>query len=234
MRNGRRSIRASISRMSIQLTSYWWAKPSVLGVVLAASCPALQGAPLTQFGVCVCVFDGDPPGGLAALGLPPAVLFGDRSFAEVLRLAGRSAHLVGELVGKSPVAFVDLGFHTWVGPEMFSDALGAHRGLIVHPARPHRPAPQGASLAVADGGGLDRVLLALAGDESGPSGASGPRPTDLGFGAVDAQCDVFGLVSWPSAGLAPPVAAAPLAAPGLASRLPPRREFGDKLAKVFP
>jgi caffeoyl-CoA O-methyltransferase len=29
-----------------------------LGVVLAASCPALQGAPLTQFGVCV--FDGDP------------------------------------------------------------------------------------------------------------------------------------------------------------------------------
>jgi hypothetical protein len=38
----------------------------------------------------------------------------------------------------------------------------------------------------------------------------------------------------PSAGLAPPVAAAPLAAPGLASRLPPRREFGDKLAKVSP
>jgi hypothetical protein len=33
---------------------------------------------------------------------------------------------------------------------------------------------------------------------------------------------------------APPVAAAPLAAPGLASRLPPRREFGDKLAKVSP
>jgi hypothetical protein len=54
---------------------------------------------LTQFSVCV--FDGDPPRGLAALGLPPAVLFGDRSFAEVLRLAGRSAHLVGELVGKS-------------------------------------------------------------------------------------------------------------------------------------
>jgi hypothetical protein len=41
-------------------------------------------------------------------------------------------------------------------------------------------------------------------------------------------------VFWPSTGLAPPVAAAPLAAPGLASRLPLRREFGDKLAKVFP
>src|SRR6266487_4619449 len=64
-----------------------------LGVVLAASCPALQGAPLTQFGVCVS--GGDPLEGLVALGLPPAVLFGDRFFAEVLRLAGRSAHLVG-------------------------------------------------------------------------------------------------------------------------------------------
>ena len=42
------------------------------------------------------------------------------------------------------------------------------------------------------------------------------------------------LVFWPSAGLAPPGAAAPLAAPGLTSRLPPRREFGDKLAKVSP
>jgi hypothetical protein len=40
--------------------------------------------------------------------------------------------------------------------------------------------------------------------------------------------------SGPAPGLAPPVAAASLAAPGLASRLPLRREFGDKLAKVFP
>jgi hypothetical protein len=37
-----------------------------------------------------------------------------------------------------------------------------------------------------------------------------------------------------SDGLAPPVAAALLAASGLASRHPLRREFGDKLAKVFP
>jgi hypothetical protein len=48
-------------------------------------------------------------------------------------------------------------------------------------------------LAVADGGGLDRALLALAADEGGPSGASGLRPTDLGSGAVDAQHDVSGL-----------------------------------------
>ena len=128
---------------------------------------------MTQFGVCV--FDGDPVGGLAALGLPPAVLFGDRSFAEVLRLAGRSAHLAGELAGKSPVALAGLGFYAWAEPELFSDALGAHRGLVVRPARPHRPAPQGASLAVADGGGLDRVLCALAGDE-------GDRPGRPAFG----------------------------------------------------
>jgi hypothetical protein len=41
-------------------------------------------------------------------------------------------------------------------------------------------------------------------------------------------------VFWPSAGLAPPVATAPLAVSGLASRLLLRREFGEKLAKVFP
>jgi len=37
-----------------------------------------------------------------------------------------------------------------------------------------------------------------------------------------------------SVGLAPPVAAAPLAASGLALRLPLGREFGGELAKVFP
>lgn len=65
-------------------------------------------------------------------------------------------------------------------------------GRASGPAAPPRTAPQDASLVVADGGGLDRVLRALAGDEGGPSGASGLRPTHLGFGAVDAQCDVAG------------------------------------------
>ncbi|MFF3327323.1 hypothetical protein [Streptomyces sp. NPDC002889] len=41
------------------------------------------------------------------------------------------------------------------------------------------------------------------------------------------------IVQQDSADLAPPVAAA-LAGSGLASRLPLRREFGDKLAEVFP
>lgn len=68
--------------------------------------------------------------------------------------------------------------------------------------------------------------------EGGPSGASGLRPADLGFGAVDAQCDVFGLGAgehvgqgdqqpvgehqlefWLSAGLAPPVARRRIAPP---------------------
>lgn len=169
MRNGRRTIRASISRMSIQLTSDWWARlghlcgrrarvrcwagggrlvwrrgqgpgrrsRSVSGRSPGASYPALRGAPLTQSGVCVS--GGDPLAGLAVLGLPPAVLSGDRSFAGVLRLAGRSAHLAGELAGKSPVAFAGLGFHAWAEPELLGDALGAHRGLAVHPARPRRP-----------------------------------------------------------------------------------------------
>lgn len=39
---------------------------------------------------------------------------------------------------------------------------------------------------------------------------------------------------WPSARRTPPVAAAPPAASGRAGRLPLRRAFGDKLAKVFP
>lgn len=45
--------------------------------------------------------------------------------------------------------------------ELLGDALGAHRGLVVHPARAVRAGPQQASLAVADGGGLDGVLLLL-------------------------------------------------------------------------
>jgi hypothetical protein len=95
-----------------------------LGVVLAASCPALQGAPLTQFGVCV--------------------------------------------------------------PSMRSVTFSAE-GLV------------------------------------GQTGAQVDQGDQQSVGEHE-------LVSWPSAGLAPPVAAAP----GLGSRLPPRRELGDKLAKVFP
>jgi hypothetical protein len=40
---------------------------------------------------------------------------------------------------------------------------------------------------VADGGGLDGVLPALAGDKRPPPRPVGPRPPDLGLGAVQAQ-----------------------------------------------
>src|SRR6266540_5317351 len=56
----------------------------------------------------------------------------------------------------------------------------------------HRPRPQGAALTVGDGGGLDRVLLALAGHKRPPAGPVGPGPADLGLGAVDAQLDPVG------------------------------------------
>jgi hypothetical protein len=49
--------------------------------------------------------------------------------------------------------------------QQLGDALGVDRGLVVRAARAHRPGPQGAALAVADHGGLEGVLLALAGDE---------------------------------------------------------------------
>ena len=111
---------------------------SVSRRVLAASCPALQGAPLTQFGVCVS--GGDPLGGLAALGMPPAVLSGDRCFAGVFRLAGWSAHLAGELAGKSPVAFAGLGFRRRAAAAAERRAGGAG-------SRSRRPStsPQGAT-----------------------------------------------------------------------------------------
>jgi hypothetical protein len=42
-------------------------------------------------------------------------------------------------------------------------------------------------LTVGDGGGLDRVLLVLAGHKGAPAGSVGPGPADLGLGTVDAD-----------------------------------------------
>jgi hypothetical protein len=77
----------------------------------------------------------------------------------------------------------------------------------------------------ADRGGPD--LIAHAEGVMGQTGAQVDRGDQQSVGEHQ-------LVFLASAGLAPPVAAAPLAAPGLASRLPPRREFDDQLATVFP
>jgi hypothetical protein len=76
--------------------------------------------------------------------------------------------------------------------QQVGDALGLDRGLVVHAARAHRPGPQGAALAVADHGGLEGVLLALAGDERAPAGSVGAGPADLGLGAVVAQLHAVG------------------------------------------
>ncbi len=79
-------------------------------------------------------------------------------------VSSEGADLVRELVGQPLVALVDLGRHLRVEPELLGDTLGAHRGLVVHAARAVRTRPQQTAPAVADGGGLDGVLLLLAGD----------------------------------------------------------------------
>ena len=60
--------------------------------------------------------------------------------------------------------------------------------------RPGRnaPAPQGAALLVGGDGGLLGVLLFLARDEGAAAGLSGTGPSDLHFGAVQADGDAAG------------------------------------------
>jgi hypothetical protein len=50
---------------------------------------------------------------------------------------------------------------------------------------PGRAAEEHSAVAIRDDHGLDRVLLALAGNEPVPVLASGGRPADLDLGAVD-------------------------------------------------
>ena len=102
------------------------------GVVLAGPVQRCKGVPLTQSSVCVS--GGDPQGGLAAPGLPPAVLSGDRCFAGVVRLAGRSAHLAGETRWQVPGSLRRPRLSLVAEPELPSGTLGAHRDLVVHPA----------------------------------------------------------------------------------------------------
>jgi hypothetical protein len=100
--------------------------------------------------------------------------------------------LVGERLGQALIAAVDRGRDGGMLAQQVFDAVGLGRGLVVHGARAYRPCPQGPAVAVADGGGLDGVLLVLAGDERPPPRAVGTRPADLGLGAVDAQFDPLG------------------------------------------
>ncbi len=126
---------------------------------------------------------------LAATPFAPGVLLAQGRVA--IQFLRRGADLGGELVGQTPIALVNLGFHRRVLAELLGDALGAHGGLAVHPAGPDHAAEQGAALVVAAGGGLDGVLLLLAGDERLTSGASRARAADLYLGAIDPQADAF-------------------------------------------
>lgn len=123
----------------------------------------------------------------------PSIPFGQRRVVDVLRFPRWGADLVRELVGQAPVALVDLGLHGGVLVKLLRDALGAHGSLVVHPSGTGGAGPQGAALVIADGGGLDRVLLTFAGDEGPSAGAVRLGPADLGLGAVDPQRDVLGV-----------------------------------------
>jgi hypothetical protein len=61
----------------------------------------------------------------------------------------------------------------------------------VRAARPDHAAQQGATLRATEGGGLDGVLLLLAGDDRLAAGAVGAGAADLHFGAVDAQVNAL-------------------------------------------
>jgi hypothetical protein len=70
--------------------------------------------------------------------------------------------------------------------ELLGEAFGPHRGLVVHPAWADDAGEQGAALTIAEGGGFDRVLPLLAGDECLAARAAGAGAADLYLGAVDA------------------------------------------------
>lgn len=51
----------------------------------------------------------------------------------------------GNSLASPPVTLADLGFHAGLQAELLGYALGAHTGLVVHPAGTHRAGPQGAA-----------------------------------------------------------------------------------------
>jgi hypothetical protein len=143
--------------------------------VLAPSDPALQGPPLPGLGNGM--FDADSRRGLVvAFLLPAGGLFGWRVLAGFLR---RGADLAGEVTGQALGAGVDLGLDLGMAAQQVFDPLRAQRGDIVHPAGPERAQPQQPPVPVADRGGLDGVLLLLAGHERVPVGRHGCPAADL-------------------------------------------------------
>src|SRR5207247_9528441 len=123
------------------------------------------------------VLDADPPGGLLFAGRFP---LGDLAGGGGLpRFLGRGGDLAGEVAGQALVSGVDVGGDTGVAAEQVLDALGAQRGDVVHAARADRAEPQQPSPAIADGGGLGRVLFILSVYECSADLASGLGTVNL-------------------------------------------------------
>src|SRR5699024_12579816 len=92
--------------------------------------------------------------------------------------------VIGAVLGHPALSGVPLGRVLRILLEGVRDALGAYRGLIMHPARAKRADPQGAALVIGDDGGLLGVLLLLARDEGAPSRLVRSGTTHLDLGAV--------------------------------------------------
>jgi hypothetical protein len=120
------------------------------------------------------VLDGDPIRGVrVAVEFPPFVELGQSAPA---RLARRGEGLMRVTTPQAGVSVVERHLHLGKAAKAGVDALGAHRGGVVHPPGSHRIGPQGAPSVVGHDGGLHGVLLL---PHPGGGGA-GPRGKALG------------------------------------------------------
>jgi hypothetical protein len=110
----------------------------------------------------------------------------------LLRFQRGCLDLVGELLGQAPVSGVDFALDLGEPRVEIGGALGPQGSLVVHAPRAERAGPPGAALLAGGDGGLLGVLLFLARDEGAAAGLSGAGPSDLHFGAVQADGDAAG------------------------------------------
>lgn len=103
---------------------------------------ALEGWPLLVFSVGV--LDADALRGLLMAGrVPGCDVFG---WGALLRFERRGLDLVGELLGKSALARVDLGPDLGILLEQVADSLGLHCCLVAHSAGRKAPAHKAVGL----------------------------------------------------------------------------------------
>jgi hypothetical protein len=104
----------------------------------------------------------------------------------------RGGDLVAVVFGQSLIAGIDQDLHLWVDLQQDVDAFGPGGGEVVHPPRSGSAAPQRYAVGVGYHGGLDGVLLKLAGHERLTARSAGTRPTNPDLGGVQPQCDTLG------------------------------------------